>query len=105
MSISSLLGKTREQSTEVTISVVKITKSQIVNNVNINHQVPLGAKDGVSWTTTITTTATTTTGTKSSKDSMLTTIGKVMTAKDRNLISVKKLIIKHISIRRRIGSF
>ena len=43
------------------ISVVKITKSQIVNNVNINHQVPLGAKDGVSWTTTTTTTATTTT--------------------------------------------
>ena len=44
------------QSTEVTISVVKITKSQIVNNVNINHQVPLGAKDGVSWTTTTATT-------------------------------------------------
>ena len=37
----------------------KLQKSQIVNNVNINHQVPLGAKDGVSWTTT-TTTATTT---------------------------------------------
>ena len=38
-------------------------KSQIVDNVNINHQVPLGAKDGVSWTTTTTAAATTTTTT------------------------------------------
>ena len=72
MSISSLLGKTREQSTEVTISVVKITKSQIVNNVNINHQVPLGAKDGVSWTTTAAAATTTTTTTATTATTTIT---------------------------------
>ena len=36
---------------------VTIPKNYIVaNNVNINHKVPLGTKDGVSWTTTTTTT-------------------------------------------------